>query len=99
VQAALEDATVDAYDEYEEHSGLLSVLEDELTFPFAASVLGGVVQVVDIQWPEDDSFGLDLVCERNGVRQRIEARSVELVEPFPNGHLYLAAYLEWKRSR
>jgi hypothetical protein len=42
-------------------------------------------------------FGLDLVVERNGQRHRIEARSVNLLPPFPDGHLYLAAYLDWRR--
>ena len=46
---------------------------------------------------KNDGFGLDLVCERNGQRHRIEARSVELLEPLPVGHLFLAAYLAWKR--
>jgi hypothetical protein len=34
---------------------------------------------------------------RNGQRHRIEARSVDLLEALPDGHLYLAAYLMWKR--
>jgi hypothetical protein len=53
---------------------------------------------LDIEWPEDDEFGLDLVCERAGKRHRVEARSVELIPPLPDGHLYLAAYLAWKRT-
>lgn len=97
VREALEEATVDAYDESEQHSGLLSVIEDALSFPFQAKVMGEVATVVGMEWPENDEFGLDLVCERNGKRHRIEARSVELIEPLPKGHLFLAAYLEWKR--
>ncbi len=97
VLEALEEATVDAYDEYEQHLGLLTVIGDELAFPFKAKVLGEVVNVVDMEWPKNDEFGLDLVCERNGERHRIEARSVLLLKPFPDGHLFLAAYLDWKR--
>ena len=97
VQEALVEATVDAYNDSEQHSGLLSVIEEELAFPFPARVLGEVVSVVGMEWPESDEFGLDLVCERNGERHRIEARSVELLEPLPKGHLSLAAYLAWKR--
>ncbi len=97
VREAMEEATVDANGEDERHSGLLSVIGDELAFPFPAKVLGEVVSVVDMEWPEGDEFGLDLVCERNGERHRIEARSVELLEPLPEGHLFLAAYLDWKR--
>jgi len=97
VKEALEDACIDAYDEYEQHSGLLTMVEQEVEFPFSATVLGQEVTVVDMEWPEDDEFGLDLVCERGGERYRVEARSVDLVPPFPEGHLYLAAYLAWKR--
>ena len=97
VREAMHEATVDAYGEHEQHTGLLTVIEDELAFPFQGEVLGEVVQVVGMEWPENDEFGLDLVCERNGKQHRIEARSVELLEPLPDGHLFLAAYLAWKR--
>ena len=96
VEQALEDATVDAYGDEEQHTGLLTAIQDELEFPFQVQVLGETVTVVDMEWPENDEFGLDLVVERNGQRHRIEARSVNLLPPFPKGHLYLAAYLDWK---
>jgi len=98
VREALEEATVDAYGEDEQHTGLLTAIQDDVEFPFRAAVLGEEVDVVDMDWPEDDPFGLDLVCERRGKQYRIEARSVELIEPLPEGHLYIAAYLEWKRG-
>lgn len=98
VDEALEDATVDAHDEDERHAGLLDAVQDELAFPFRGRVLGEEVDVVDMEWPEDDELGLDLVCERGGKRHRVEARSVELLPPLPEGHLFLAAYLAWKRT-
>jgi len=97
VEAAMEEATVDANGVDEQHSGLLTVIGDELQFPFSAQVLGETVTIVDMEWPENDGFGLDLIVERNGQRHRIEARSVELLEPLPEGHLFLAAYLEWEK--
>jgi hypothetical protein len=99
VHEALEEACVDAYGQDEEHSGLLAVIQVELEFPFNALVIGETVQVVGMDYPEDDSLGLDLVIERNGKRYPIDARSVDLVPPFPDGHLYLAAYLAWKRNQ
>ena len=99
VRDALEDATVDAHDEDEQHSGLLTLIQEELQFPFCAKVLGDDVEIVDMEWPEDDEYGLDLVCDRNGQRHRVEARSVDLPKTPPEGHLYLAAYLMWKRMR
>jgi hypothetical protein len=97
VEEALENATVDCYDEYEQHSGLLTAIQEELEFPFQVQMLGETVIVVDMEWPENDEFGLDLVVERNGQRHRVEARSANLLPPFPKGHLFLAAYLDWKR--
>lgn len=97
VEAAMEEATVDANGEDEQHSGLLTVIGEELQFPFSAQVLGETVTIVDMEWPEHDGFGLDLIVERDGERHRMEARSVELLEPLPAGHLFLAAYLAWKK--
>lgn len=97
VRAALEEAIVDCYGESEQHTGLVTAIQDELTFPFKAKVMGEAVTVTGVEWSEGDEFGLDLVCERGGKAHRIEARSVELVKPLPDGHLFLAAYLEWKR--
>jgi hypothetical protein len=87
VSKAFEDAVIDAYGEYEQHAGLLTMIENEVRFPFRAKVLGELVAVVGMEWPEDDEFGLDFVCEQNGERHRIEARSADL---------YIAAYLDWK---
>ena len=97
VEEAMEEATVDSKDVDEQHSGLLTVIGEELQFPFSAKVLGETVTIVDMEWPENDGFGLDLIVERNGQRHRIEARSVELLKPLPEGHLFLAAYLAWKK--
>ena len=53
--------------------------------------------MVAMEWPEDCEFGLDHFIERNGDKHRVDARSVELVAPLPEGHLTLAAYLQWRR--
>ena len=40
------------------------MVQQELAVPFRGRVLGEEVgDVVDMEWPEDDEFGLDLVCE------------------------------------
>ncbi|MCI0721011.1 MAG: calcium-binding protein [Acidobacteria bacterium] len=98
VRRAFEEAIIDCYGEYEQHSGLLTMIEQEVKFPFQAQVLGNIVKVVGMEWPDDDEFGLDFVCEHKGKRHRVEARSVDLVSPFPEGHLYIAAYLDWKKT-
>lgn len=97
VNEAFDEVTVDAHDEDEQHSGLFYSVAEEMTFPFSARVLGETVSVIGSEWPDGNELGIDLVCERNGEQHRIEARSVELLEPLPDGHLFLAAYLNWKR--
>ena len=94
---AVEAAHEAAYNEDEQHTGFLTALEEQLVFPFTASVMGETRQVVAMEWPERDEFGLDLLVERNGELYRVDAKSVELVRPFPDGHLTLAAYLKWRQ--
>lgn len=94
VREALEEAIVDANGEEEQHTGWLTAIGDELAFPFRGKVLGEVVNVVDMEWPEGDEFGLDLDCEWNRERHRFKARPVELLVPLSVGHLSLAAYLD-----
>lgn len=97
VRQAIEEATVDAYSDSEQHNSLFDAIEQELAFPFPARVLGEKVSVVAVEWPEGDELGIDLICERKGEQHRVEARSVELLDPLPEGHLFLAAFLTWKR--
>ena len=66
ISALRVDATVDAYDEYEQHTGFMTALEESLAFPFSAKVMGETLQVTGMEWPEGDGFGLDLLVERNG---------------------------------
>lgn len=97
VEREIEEAIVDAYTHDEQAAGVICHVENELTVPFRAVVLGDEVTVVEVKWAEGGGFGLDLVVQRNGGRHRIEARSVNLLPPYPKGHLALAAYLKWSR--
>ena len=94
VAAAYEEATVDACDEEELVSSLITAVEESLEFPFPAKVVGQAVQVVDSKWAERDTLELDLIVERDGGRHRIAARSVELIAPLPEGAVFLAALLD-----
>ena len=57
VDAAHDDATVDAYGDYEQHTGFMTALGDELAFPFKARVMGETHQVTGMDWPKNDEFG------------------------------------------
>lgn len=98
IREAMEEATVDCYDESEQCMGLTTIAGESLTFPFPAKVLGETVEVVDSTVSKYDSFGFDLVVQHNKKCYAIAAHCVELLKPLPDGHIYLAAFLEW-RSR
>jgi len=42
VREAFDEAIIDCYGEYEQHSGLLTMIEQEVKFPFQAQVLGDI---------------------------------------------------------
>lgn len=63
LEELIEEATVDCYDEEEQHSGLLTMIEDEVVFPFDAKVIGEIVQITGMAWP-DHSFGPQRVFHR-----------------------------------
>jgi hypothetical protein len=90
IQEAMDEACVDAHDEHEQYAGLVTMAMEELAFPFAAQVLGENVQVIGAVAPKSDTFGLDLVVEHKKKRYAIAPGSVEIMEPLPDGHMYLA---------
>ncbi len=97
IAAACEEATMDANDEEDQLSGLITMAQEALEFPFSAKVMGQVVQVVDSSSFQRNANGLDLIVEYNGGQHRIAAQSVELILPLPEGAVFLAAYLDWQR--
>jgi hypothetical protein len=97
VEEEIGEALVDAYGRDEEETSIITHVENELNVPFRAEALGEKLTVVAVKWPEGGGFGLDLIVERKGRRHRVEARSVNLIPPYPEGHLALAAYMKWSR--
>jgi len=91
-----EEATVDCYDEYEQATGLVTMIEDELEIPFKTRVLGMEVAVVAIE-QDDSGLGVLAVCERQGERQRLSLSDLPLPSPPPEGAQWIAAYRLWAR--
>lgn len=94
IEEAYEEATVDCYGD-EQASGLVDMAIQELVVPFAASVLGQRVEVVDVAPARNAAWGVDLIVKSGKKQFAISASSIELCKPFPEGHLYLAALLVW----
>ena len=80
----IEEATVDCYDEWEQASGFLAMIQDHLTCPVMARVVGEPVQVVGF---DDAEGGTDIValCKRQGKTYKIGVLSLEWDSKPPRG--------------
>ncbi len=96
LEALIEEAAVDCYDEYEQAVGLFTMIENELDLPFTTRILGMEVAVVAVE-QEDDGLGIAAVCERDGERQSISLSDLPLPSPPPAGTEWIAAYRHWAR--
>ena len=97
LDALIEEATVDAYGESEQATAFLTVLEEYLTLPCGATVLGEAVVVEKIDLSNADE--LIAICRRRGKRQKVRLLDLELPVPRPKGAEWVAAYHRWARRR
>jgi len=93
LEELIEEAQVDCYDVYEQHSGLANSLIENLIFPFEASVIGEKIQVVDC---DDDGQNVYAICLREGRKFVINIDSLEFSKPLPEGYEWIEAYLFWR---
>ena len=80
LEALIEEATIDCYNEHEQAVGLFTKIEDELDLPFTTRILGVAVAVVAVE-QEDDGLGIAAVCERDGECQFISLSDLPLPSP------------------
>ena len=89
----VEEAIVDCYNESEQVTGLYTMIEDNLAFRFATTVLGVAVTVERVQLtPRDEIVA---VCRRAGIRQTVPLLDLPLPSPRPAGSEWIAAYRHW----
>jgi hypothetical protein len=89
----IEEATVDCYDEEEQASGFLAVIDDNLALPFKTRILGAEASVAAVVM--DEVGRIKAVCERSGEQQRIDLIDLPLPSPPPSGAEWIAAYRRW----
>ena len=65
----VEEAIVDGYDEYEQVTGLYTMIENHLALPFATTVLGVPVTVERVDLTQRGE--IVAVCRRAGARQSV----------------------------
>ncbi|WP_155057252.1 calcium-binding protein [Streptomyces blattellae] len=93
LEAMIEEATVDAYNEDEQLTGLFTMLEEHLGLPFTTAVLGVEVTVDGIDLTPDGR--IVALCSREGVRQSIGILELPLSSPGPEGVEWIEAYRHW----
>ena len=95
LEALVEEATVDCYDETEQALGLVTMIEDHLELPFQTRVLGLEVTVVAVEQCDDGTPVA--VCQRGRETQRIRLLDLQLPSPLPKRAEWIAAYRHWAR--
>jgi hypothetical protein len=93
----IEEATVDCYDEDEQETGLLSMIEENLVCPFRAKVIGEEVEVVDLK-PASEGRGVKAICKYKGKEYPIDVTSLEWGKERPEGAEWIEAYLAWRKG-
>ena len=92
LDALIDQATVDCYNEDEELAGFAVMLEDNLALPFETTVLGVTVIVEEIRQTES---GIVAICVRGKHRQAIPVLDLPLPDPPPAGAEWITAYGRW----
>ncbi len=95
LDAMIEEATIDCYNESEQVTGLLTVIEDELKVPFKTQVLGVEVTVERVDLNGEDQ--IVAICSRETLRQSIPLLDLPLPTPPPKGAEWIEAYRHWLR--
>jgi len=93
LDAMVEEATVDSYNESEQITGLFTVIEDELMVPFKTQVLGVDVTVERLDLNGEDQ--IVAICSREKLRQSIPLLDLPLPTPPPAGSQWIEAYRHW----
>jgi hypothetical protein len=96
LEALLEEAIVDCYDEEEQFTGVLITLDESLQFPLQAKVLGQVVEVTGLDQARSSLRRGILATVRAGDQEsRIPLSELEFIDPDPTSAEWLAMYRYW----
>lgn len=87
------EATTDAYNESEQVGGFFAMIEDNLTLPFTARVLGQAVTVTKVDLTGRDQ--IVAICVLGKSTQAIPILDLPMPEPPPAGAEWIAAYRRW----
>ncbi|SNT56686.1 Calcium binding [Asanoa hainanensis] len=92
LEAMIEEATVDAYNDDEQLTGLYTMIEENLAVPFSTTILGVEVTVRKVDLTGDS---IAAICTRGRDRQRIDLLDLPLPTPPPDGVDWIDAFRHW----
>jgi hypothetical protein len=96
LEALIEEATIDAYNEAEQAAGFFTMMEDNLRLPFETKMFGLTVTVERVDMTEDDA--IVAICKRGSKRQRVSILDLPLPSPPPAGAEWITAYKYWRKG-
>jgi hypothetical protein len=92
----VEDATVDAWGESEEVVGWMTMIEENVGFPFQSELLGVDVTVVGVD--VTDASELVAVCRKGKNRLKIPLADLPMPSPPPGGAEWMEAFRRWRKG-
>lgn len=95
LDALIEEALVDAYDDYEQAAAFHTMIADHLAVPFETTVLGVEVTVVKIE--DRPGTGIAAICRAGSHRQAIGICDLPLPDRRPEGSDWIDAYRRWSQ--
>ena len=91
----IDEITVDAYGEEEQMGAFLQALEDNVSFPCTATVIGVPIQITKFDYDGNDRRGLTAKCRRaDGTSHIVGVADLVIASDSPC-EKYLAAYCKW----
>jgi hypothetical protein len=93
LDALVTEATADCYNEDEQRSGLLTMIQDNLKLPFETTILGVPVQVQSVDFNKGDE--IVAICVRGRDRQSVPILDLPLPSPPPKGAEWIETYRHW----
>jgi hypothetical protein len=96
IDALVEEATVDTYNESEQAVGFYEMISGNLEVPFRTKILGVEVMVDGVGLASGDRIVAK--CRRGARRQRVDLLDLPLPVPWPKGAEWIEAYRHWSRG-
>ena len=96
LEALVEEATVGAYDESEQATGLYTMIDEHLSLPFQTTVLGVEVTVDKLDITQRGDIAAR--CRRGSERQWVPMLELPLPDPPPHGWEWIEAFRYWARG-